>query len=509
LVALSVGLATIGWFVHFRTPRAGAASGSPGTELVVHAAPLPSKPPILAAHRTEVPVQAGSPPGVKGLVGESEVPRKEDRVAGILARLRALAKDPSTYHRQALPLIDELSRACADEPAQDSNPSPPPAHEELLVSVVEEPSESALVRGAVFLALATRLSESEFWRTFENWTLGDPEVPLELVRTAALAASRRGTPSPCNAELSLKRLAALPISGSTPMPGFYLLALDRIAPAGACVSLRQWLDTDDPRRRLFRPSTAPPPADLDLSAAADYFVTVEVLFCVWGQQSLVDSEVESAVVAEALIDGAGQQDGTFERVRAALFLIYSLSSCSARFDNAGTRAAASREKAVAGLATVMQRMAVGGIGNALVEEIENLRYSHASKDVGKLVLILSDVGQNLGSAGQAAKEHETALDYLEWLAADPYVDGRARSMALTAIVKSGSWEVVRRATRAALLQLDDDTLGAVALTSLVTESGKSPERRAEVVLLLREIHEKGVSPGLLSSMDAYLMELGP
>lgn len=291
------------------------------------------------------------------------------------------------------------------------------------------------------------------------------------------------------------------------MPGIYPLVLDRIAPAGACAALRVWLELDNPLRQLFRPSSNPPSGDLDLVAAADYLVTVEVLFCVWGHQSLVDAAVESAVVAEALMEIEDRPEATFERLRVAQFLVHSLALCSTAFYDAGTRAASSDQKAVAGLARTMQRMAIGGIGNALVERIEGLRYSPGAKDVGKLVLILRDVGENLGSAGQGELEHEMALDYLEWLVADPGVDERARATALTAIVRAGSWEDVRRATKKALLQPDGETLGAVALTSLAAEGAKGPERRTEVVALLREVRA-GVAPGLLSSVDRYLIELG-
>lgn len=507
--SLPIGVATCVWLVHSRIPRVHGASGLSRMECDAGVAPVSSNFRMQDERRDDsaASLPAGNARAPAGEVGELAAPDDEHRVAGILARLYELARDPTTYHRRALPVIDELSRTCEGRLAADMDSGRPTVLDELMVSVVKEPGAPTLVRGAVFLALAAHLSESAFSETFVDWTFGDPGMPLELLRTAALAATRRGAPAPCRSPLSLERLAQLPVSEGTPMPGIYPLLLDRIAPTYACVALRRWLDADDSLRHWFRPSSDPPPADLDLSAAADYLVTVEVLICVWGHQSLVDSVIESAVVAEALMEGADQPDATFERVRAAQFVVHSLALCSSIFYDAGSRAASSGDRAVSGLARTMQRMAVGGIGNALVERIEGLRYSQGASDVGKLVLILRDVGENLGRADQGALEHQMALDYLEWLAADPGVDERARATALTAIVRSGAWEDVQRATKAALLRRDGETLGAVALTSLAAEAEKSPEQRAEVVALLREVLEKGVSSGLRSSVDQYLIEL--
>lgn len=157
---------------------------------------------------------------------------------------------------------------------------------------------------------------------------------------------------------------------------------------------------------------------------------------------------------------------------------------------------------------MMQRMAIGGIGNALVEQIEGLRYSPIDQDVFQLLLILGDVGENLLDAGQGALERENALSYLEGLAADPGVDERARSTALSVIARSGVWEDVRRAAKTALLRGGGETLEAVAIMSLVEEGRKSPERRAEVVALLRETRES-VSRGMKPSVDQYLAEFEP
>jgi hypothetical protein len=316
----------------------------------------------------------------------------------IVAQLEDLARAPKTFHAAALPLVELLTTVCAGVDARttvEARPSGRTLTQELLIDAVLLPRGSVLVRGAVFLALAPLLSESEFWRAFSTWFSGDSSVPLELLRTGALAAARIGSPSPCKYSVAMKQLAALPLQGNRDLPGFYPIARDRVAPDTACEVSRRGLDSADPRKELFRLSTTAPPADLDLAAAGDYFVTVEVLYCVWGGQCLVKPAIAQAVLQEALLEGPNLQDRNLVCVRAANFLVASLAMCTDTFFEAAGRIGMSTNPIVSSLAHDLDGLVSEGLGIATMARIESLRYSADPQEKVDLILTLTTVGNNL------------------------------------------------------------------------------------------------------------------
>jgi len=429
---------------------------------------------------------------------------------GIVARLEDLAREPRTFHAAALPVIELLTKTCSIDVQNRSRmgaSATTPIVQDLLQKVVSNPDRTTLVRGAVFLSLASLLTESEFWGTFTAWYSARPSAPLELLRTAALAASRIGSPSPCGSSVSLKRLAALQTEGAATLPSCYPIVLDRLASERACDSIRAWLDADDPRRDLFRLSAGAPPADFDPASAQDYFVTVEILFCVWGQQCLQDPGVEREVLREAFLESDKQEGRSVLFFRAANFLVFSLARCNDSLRNATLKVASSQDPILVTVARSMESM-VDGIGLANLATIERLRYSSEPVDVATLALILVDIGKGLGDLHSLDGEQlTTALDYLGGLVGDVGIDEKVRATALNVVARSGSWPAFKRLTAACLESDPPELVAATAFTTLMAEARSDPSRRVDAAQLLMQLSDDKLSTGMRSAVDEYIAKL--
>jgi hypothetical protein len=506
-IAAPCALIVLAWFLHSPHPSAAHVVDPARALRAAHDPARTTDPPLSLDRRDEIPAPAPAVSDHDESETASAGPEHDDRIDRLVSELEELSKEPSTYHARALPVIEELTSACGELAARDAPDGDPSVVGELLGSIVHERAATALVRGSVFLALAPHSSESEFAGVFDAWTAGDPEVPLELLRAAALAAVRRGLPSDCSSTLSLAQLAALPTTGTARLPGFYPMSLDRIAPAYACESLRRWLDRDDPRRALFRPTSAPVSPDVDLPAAAEYFVTAELLFCVWGHQSLIDPQVERAVLAEARMEHGERPDASLVCLRAAHFVVQSLALCDDAFLAFCEDATSSANPYVASVARTMESMAVGGIGAAVVSRLERLRYSAEPDDRADLVILLTSVGKSLDSSGGDAGQRRLAFEYLDGLVADPGVCDVGRAAALTAISRAASWPQTRRTAEAALRRGDDALVGAIALKALVEKSRTDGEKKVEALAVLREVQDEGLGGPMRSSIARYIDEL--
>lgn len=439
------------------------------------------------------------------------VEARQSSPADLIAQLEVLAKTPQTFHAKALPLIERLTEACSEGIESDAAGVAGRGHtmvQDLLQTLVLDPSDTVLVRGAVFLALTPKLSESEFWSVFDAWFSGDRSIPLELLRTAALASTRLGSPAPCKYPLPLEQLAKLPTSTGSALPGFYALALDRIAPDRACDAIRLWLDSGDPRRALFQVSTSPPGADVDLKEAGDYFVTSEILFCVWGHQALRNPTVEHVVIQEALAENEGKPGSSLVCVRAANFLVYALAMCDSAFFEIAAKMGSAKNPVAAAMARTMESLALDGLGVGLVARIETLRYSTAPKDEADLMRILKKVGDSLGQATKVGAEpHMMTLDYLGGLVKDTAVAETARATAFSSLAKGGAWSATKDAAHSLLSRNNDLLLTALALNSLMDNARKEPARRTEVLAILNQFAAQGPPPKLRPSVETYLAEL--
>jgi hypothetical protein len=306
----------------------------------------------------------------------------------------------------------------------------------------------------------------------------------------------------------MKQLAALPLQGDRDLPGFYPIALDRVASDAACDLIRQWLDAADPRKELFRLSTTAPPADLDLAAAGDYFVTVEVLYCVWGGQCLVKPAIAQAVLQEALLEGPNLQDRNLVCVRAANFLVASLAMCTDTFFEAAGRIGMSTNPIVSSLAHDLDGLVSEGLGIATMARIESLRYSADPQEKVDLILTLTTVGNNLARMErQDAQQRGMALDYLAGLVEDVGVAEDARASALTAIARDGAWSSIERAATLGLKRDGPLLLSAIALSTLMANVRANPGHSSDALQLLQNFSDQGLPPQTQQAVDKYIAEL--
>lgn len=502
--------------LYFRTAGPNG-QGLAGPRPAVREQLLPAVEPDLAAPdaraiptRTQAAVEA--PAGVETHDLADELDLTAETWA-LVARLEELARSPKTFHAAALPVIDRLTQVCSTDMSEEDAASAIGASTvvtELQRLVVAEPQRHALVRGAVFLALAPVVSEAGFWGTFTDWLSGHPDVPLELVRTAALAAARIGSPSPCKHPLPLTKLTALPTLVGPELPGFYPFALDRIASGRACDAMRRWLDLDDPRRRLFRLSSGAPPTGEDLGPAGDYFVTVEVLLCVWGHRSLVDTLVERALLQESQFTLDDLPERSLVNLRAANFLVLALARCNQTFFDAAVKAASDADSPLSDMLDEMEYVLVEELGPATLERLERLRYSERRLDQADMTVALIGLGKDFArDEAHDPEQRAVLLEYLGGLVADSGVPSNARLTAFIAVSRGGSWAAIREAASACFQPGAPIDLPGMAIGALMAEARSNPVHRGEVLELLQQFAAQAPASAAKFNVDAYIAELMP
>lgn len=428
-----------------------------------------------------------------------------DEVWALVAQLEALARAPTSFHAKALPVIERLTAACERRAERDASPGTSPdaknatdvganssIWDDLLARVVRDAGRDPLVRGAVYLATATGLAESAFWPVFDEWLAQSEPVQLELVRAAALASTLKGEPSDCSRKLALRALAALPREDDSAAPGVYPLVLGSIAPAGAGAALRRWLDASDPRKELFRLGAPAPTDEGDRRAASDYFVTAELVFCVWAHQCLRDSLVERELVRVLLMEDADSQPPNVLLPRAAHFVAHSLAECNRDLRRAVDLASTSSSSLVKSLSKMMRSLNVAGLNDELLERIEQLRYATSRREVSKLVGLVVEAGESLGALSHSATgEREQALEYLLGLAEDPAVESTARGVALTILFDGATWDETLSVARKTLMRGAEPLYCSMAIGRLQAGVEQRAERLGEVLALLGQVASGG------------------
>jgi hypothetical protein len=496
------------------------------------------------AARSELPLEAQSmPASVSALAPAHE---RIHPAWPLVAELEQCAQDTASFHARALPVVERLETACRAEPLSPASaaneasggaahtagaPAPSAAPrgpdaapsaatpigeaariaDELFTRVVLSQEQSALVRGAVLVALAQQLDERSFWTVFDDWFAAGARTHDELLRCAAFAASRRGALTPCRQALSLAQLAGLPTSGASALPSYFALRLDRVVPAAAGVTLRRWLDSDDPRRVGFGGGSGAAARGLtaaEQAAGLEHFVTVELVYCVWALQCVTDLEVERSLLRTARMESGGGEALERMCVRASNFVLHSLAGCNSRLLEAASAARTSQNPILSTLAQMMQDAAVGGLSLDMLERIERLRYSREGADTVELMLLLIDLGEPLGAVPlDALAQRAQFTDYLTSIAADRNVDSTVAAGALSALQKGGTWTELREAT-AVVLRTDLDVLSYVLAAGALRErAAAQPALRSEVVAHLRALEAQGLTPAAASAVAELLAEL--
>jgi len=283
--------------------------------------------------------------------------------------------------------------------------------------------------------------------------------------------------------------------------------LERVVPPAAGVTLRRWLDTDDPRRAGVGAGAQPVDA-AGRSASVEHFATVELVYCVWALQCVTDLNVERSLLRTARLE-YGESE-VLERmcVRASNFVLHSLAGCNSRLLEAASAARASTNPILSSLAQMMQDSAVGGLSLDMLERIERLRYSREGSDTAELMLLLIELGEPLGAVPlDAPAQRAQFADYLISIAADRNVDSTVAAGALSALQKGGTWPELREAT-AAVLRTDLDALSYVlAAGALRDRVAAQPALRADVVAHLLALQGLGLGAQAADAVAGLLTEL--
>lgn len=426
------------------------------------------------------------------------------RAWAIVAELERLSLQPDGFHVPALPLIEELEGLVAGlgTRAEASARNLPG---ELLEQLVQDPARRATVRGAVFLGLATALDDASFRAVFDLWAL-DRGLPRELLRAAALGASRRGRSAACGGAVELAQLDRFQTDGVLPYPPVYPMNLERVVSEHAARLLLEALLDFDPLLDRIEGSQGMPASPAALHEAGDSIRAREVLICALGPRAAVDAELGRTLLAFA--DFRQRQDGLPSLgFLAAQLTVHSLVNCGEAFLEFVTRAALSTDPLRAGLYQLMQEHGVGGLHLGQLSQLMSLRGSTDGKLQRELVEQIGSLGERLSQDRDGDRVHRSAyLDFLRQLASDANELEDVRVAAMLGVQRAGDWEVALASATSVLEASAPGPLTAMALTTLVAAGRADGSLRTRIMALLERLERNHPAAWLRSDAGSYLRE---
>lgn len=435
----------------------------------------------------------------------AEEPVVELPAENLVEELRRLAKEPDTYHREAVEVIERFQR---DQPVQmrPVGPSTIDVAGVLLETVVQSPQESQLVRGGVFLAIADRLTPEDFTGVFDAW-LGGKSESLELVRAAAIAAALRGVPGECSAALNLQALQDLQemMERDSLLPAFYPFVLRRTVVGDAATALDGWLRTEYSRARNEMMATPNTLIDARGVAYTDYQGTAELLCAIWGTGSLSDRDTERWFVDHALMGLDGGPTEEHMLMRAYNYVVYSLSSCSDAFQAVTRAHLGSSDPLLAGVSSLMGHLTNGAAGDVELKKLRRLRYSKDPSDQHQVTTMLEGIHSGAAEAGSIDGRLYRQLH--EW-AADSEVLESHRALAMGAIGKGASWKDLTKTATVVLAQGDDEMVCAFAIVALRKGAEEDRKRRPKVVMILKKALSRGLKGRMAKDAEGLIEEYG-
>jgi len=421
-------------------------------------------------------------------------------LADLVAELERLALRPDEFHAAALPLVRRIEDLCARIPAT-SIESNEDVRSVLLDPVVRNGLADPLVRGAVFLGLASPLPTDAFRETFDVW-MRDRLLPLELVRAAALGAVLRGGTSPCDARIDLTKLQQLPTDGTVPFPNVYPLSMTSVVGDHEAAVIRERItDFDALIDRLERTQLAPRDPDL-LIEAGESFVAREVLLLTLGHRSIVDPELEAFVLSRAALDGSSGSPVAVD-VRAAHFVVNSLSNCSERYLDFISESARSDSPIRSGLTHMMQDASVGPLTLENLARLQSLRHAESDTDASLFMLEISEIAERLAAEEEGGELYRGQyVDFLGEIASDPIEPEMVRMAAMNGLRVAGEWDA---AVRAASTILGTDAplhLEIFALAALEGAAEADDSLHPAIRRILDRLQEAGFDPDLAPQIES-------
>lgn len=401
---------------------------------------------------------------------EIEPPVDLARAWELVEELRVMSRDPKGFHARALPLALELSDVCVEDAGVSHV-------DELTLKVVNSTQESALVRGAVLLGIAGRMEIDAFHAVFDEW-FDAGESPGELLRAAALAATRIGGLAPCSYPLGLSQLGSPKTLVPLDVPGVYPLRMTHLVGAYESGVLRNWLDASGDVADGYRKDSLEQASKEELEAFLNHMVTSETIFAVWGHRALLEPEIERAVIRKALPSAQEIEQQDVLHLRVAGFLVHALSLCSEPFRAAADDMANSPHSLLVALAESFEEVGPGAMAFAYIEELEALRYSSARSDRTRLRQTLLDSDERLREAkSMDPEEFQLLSEYFQGLSQDDTLKDLDRCLAARALISEGSWEDVLANARDILFANSPVDLAFMVIQSLIDGVVANPGRR--------------------------------
>ena len=432
---------------------------------------------------------------VVGEVGDDEA------VWSMIEQLEQLAEDPDSFHRAAFPLMAQLAEECSGLEERDSN-AHAGIYSKLLGRVVEDDLRSPLVRGAVFLALAKDLAGEDFRATFDTW-MRDPALPLELLRTAALAASARGQQSSCGTPLNLELLRQFAVDEDTHFPKVYPMKLKQVVDDyEAGIILEILADYHPELDRLEATQEVPTKPDRKTNALEAMF-SREVLILALGHRSLSDNEIERFLLSTAGLKERSDGQPSVD-IRVAFFIVSSLSNCDDQFSAFMDDAMHSSNPIIAAFSSKSQDSLVGPLSLENLAWLYTKRWSSDMMEQSLFTLDISKLGERLALHNPEDEEYRGEFtDFLSEAALDSSEDDFVRMASVNSLRLSGDWELVI-ATAAELFESGaPETIQGLALSALADAARADENRRSSVVEVLKSALESASSSGNV----AYIKEL--
>jgi hypothetical protein len=455
------------------------------------------------------PVQSSSAPTPKG-TPSARSERQPDAPDSSPPVPRAAVLGTPAGGAQTAPKDAQAAAAASEAPDQVLR---------LLHQIVQAPEEDHLVRGAVFLALSTRLGVADFRAHFDDWISPGEVHPPELVRSAAIAAALRGAESPCPQALRLERVLSLPGNEDSGLPAIYPLELRRTVDAYCLAGIEAWLKASDGRREALEQAplqgpegmaqdapTQEPEGEYSRAELLDYWSALALLYALWGHAGLEDAEIVQRLVKDAKPSVLRFSAKDVITLLPAVFLAQSLGPCSERLAKLVRALENSQNDLYKSVAEAYAGCGQDPLRIEKLAKLEELRLSDEPfADALALSLLIEwrHVAPRFSLA--SPQDQDAALRILAQAAGDPEAEETARMMAWECIDRTESTEILTAARLVCGPDMPDLLFGR--LMTRLDQFSADESLRASLVEHLVWMRGLGMNSQRAAAIEALLASL--